>query len=72
MKIILQDVQSEDYNKPVIVFSKNDGYYKGSARSVEGVNIYLAISSAKDLLTAYGGHSQAAGVSVTAENFSAF
>ena len=62
----------EDYNKPVIVFSKNDGYYKGSARSVEGVNIYLAISSAKDLLTAYGGHSQAAGVSVTAENFSAF
>ncbi len=62
----------EDYNKPVIVFSKNDGYYKGSARSVEGVNIYLAISSAKDLLTAYGGHSQAAGVSVTDENFTAF
>ena len=62
----------EDYNKPVIVFSKNDGYYKGSARSVEGINIYQAISFAKDLLTAYGGHSQAAGVSVTDENFYAF
>ncbi len=62
----------EDYAKPVIVFSKNDGYYKGSARSVEGINIYQAIASAKDILITYGGHSQAAGVSVTDENFVAF
>lgn len=59
----------EDYARPVIVFAGHDGYLKGSARSVDGINIYDAISAAKDLLIAYGGHSQAAGVAVSNENF---
>ena len=62
----------ETYCKPVIVFAKTDGFYKGSARSVEGVNIYDAISAAGEYLVAFGGHSQAAGVSVTEENFLPF
>ncbi len=59
----------EDYGRPVIVFAGHDGYFKGSARSIDGINIYDAISSAKDILIAYGGHSQAAGVAVSKENF---
>lgn len=62
----------ETYNRPVIVFTVKDGYYKGSARSVDGVNIYEAINDCKDLLLAYGGHSQAAGVSVSGENYEVF
>ena len=60
----------EDYARPVIVFAGCEGYYKGSARSVEGFNIYDAINAQKDILITFGGHSQAAGVSVSKENFS--
>lgn len=61
----------EEFSRPVLVFAGLDGGYKGSARSVDGFNIYDAICNSKDLLTAYGGHSQAAGVAVSKENFSA-
>ena len=63
---------TETYNKPVIVFAKSGEGYKGSARSVEGVNIYDAIFAVKDYLIAFGGHAQAAGLSVTEENFLSF
>lgn len=59
----------EYYSRPVIVFHLHDGFYKGSARSVEGINIHQAITSCADILIAFGGHSQAAGVSVSQENF---
>lgn len=59
----------EEYSKPVIVFAGVDGFLKGSARSLEGINIFNAIVNAKDLLIGFGGHSQAAGVSVSKENF---
>ena len=59
----------EEFNRPVIVFAGHDGCFKGSARSVEGVNIHDAITAAQHLLVAFGGHSQAAGVSVSKENF---
>lgn len=61
----------EDYAKPVIVFAGHLDYLKGSARSVESVNIHDAIAAAKDLLIGFGGHSQAAGVSVEKRNFAA-
>lgn len=59
----------EDYARPVIVFAGHEGYLKGSARSVEELNIFEALTEAKDLLVTFGGHSQAAGVTVTKENF---
>ncbi len=61
----------EEFSRPVIVFAGHEDYFKGSARSVDGFNIHDAITSAKDLLIAFGGHSQAAGVSVSKENFEA-
>ncbi len=60
---------SENYGKPVIVFAKFKDGYKGSARSVEGINIFDALTFAKDLLVEYGGHSQAAGMTVLPQNF---
>ena len=60
---------AEEYSRPVIVFGEVGGALKGSARSVEGVNVYDIISSAKDILTSFGGHAQAAGVGVEKNNF---
>lgn len=62
----------EDYSRPVIVFAGQDGHYKGSARSIDGVNIHDAITASKGLLLGFGGHSQAAGVSVENHNFIKF
>ncbi len=59
----------EEYCKPTIVFAGYEDYYKGSCRSVEGFNVHDALTSIKHLLIAYGGHAQAAGVSVSKENF---
>lgn len=60
---------AEEYTRPVILFVKNDGILKGSARSIEGVNIFDALKSASEYIVEFGGHSQAAGVNVTEENF---
>lgn len=63
---------AEEFARPVIVFAGQGENLKGSARSVEGINIYDAVSSAKDLTVSYGGHSQAAGIGVSEKNFLAF
>ena len=62
----------EEYNRPVIVFAKTATCYKGSARSVNDINIYNAISFANDIILGFGGHSQAAGVSVEYDNIALF
>ncbi len=63
---------AEEYTRPVIIFAGLDGILKGSARSIDGINIFEAISSAKDVLVEFGGHSQAAGVAIQKENFDKF
>ena len=62
----------EEYGKPVIVFAGQGDYLKGSARSVDAINIHEAITANKDYLMGFGGHFQAAGVSISKENFIAF
>ena len=59
---------AEEYSRPAMLFVKNGEMLKGSARSVEGVNIYEALKSCEDLIAEFGGHSQAAGVNVSQEN----
>ncbi len=63
---------AETYNKPVIVFAESADGYKGSARSVDGINIYDAVFATREYLSSFGGHSQAAGLSVKQENFEIF
>lgn len=61
---------AEEYGRPVILFVNNNGMLKGSARSIEGINIFDALKACSDFISEFGGHSQAAGVNVTEENFS--
>ncbi|MBQ7117457.1 MAG: single-stranded-DNA-specific exonuclease RecJ [Clostridia bacterium] len=60
------------YGKPCIVITDDGKEAKGSGRSIDGFSLYDAISSAKDLLTHYGGHVLAAGFGMKSENLSAF
>ena len=62
----------EEFSRPVVLFVNNGGSLHGSARSVEAVNIFEAISFCKEYLSDFGGHAQAAGVTVTEENFYPF
>ncbi len=63
---------AEEYNLPCIILSKSGDSYHGSARSIEGINVYEALSYAKDYLEEFGGHSQAAGVKIKEENIPLF
>ncbi len=62
----------EKYGKPAIVISRDGDTAHGSGRSYEGFSLYDAIFSAKDYLTKFGGHEQAAGISLESENIQAF
>lgn len=63
----------DEYSKPAFVISvEEDGTARGSARSIEGFNIYDAISSCSDDLIRFGGHPQAAGITLKEENIDLF
>ena len=62
----------EKYNRPCLLFCQEDGLAKGSARSVPAVNIYELISANAALLSRFGGHHMAAGMSLSASNFETF
>ena len=50
--------------RPVILIAIHDGFGKGSARSIPGVNLYHALEQCRDLLDNFGGHAMAAGVKI--------
>lgn len=54
----------EKYHMPVILLSREGDQLKGSCRSIPGVDIYDALHHAREHLTRYGGHSQAAGLAL--------
>ncbi|MDH4028468.1 MAG: DHH family phosphoesterase, partial [Nitrospirota bacterium] len=54
----------EMYFRPVFLFSEKDGVAKGSARSAPPFHLHNAIAGCSDLLIAFGGHSQAAGLKI--------
>ena len=62
---------AEEYNRPTLLFVHHDGLLKGSARSIENVNIFTALKSCSSLIEEFGGHAQAAGINITADNFDA-
>ena len=62
----------EEYGKPCILFAVEKDEARGSARSVEGYSMIGAISRCSSLLTRYGGHNQAAGMTVPTKDLKAF
>ncbi len=63
---------TEKYYRPTIVLTKTNEFYTGSARSVAGFDLYEALLGCVDLLEQFGGHKFAAGLTLKAENISAF
>lgn len=62
----------QQFNKPTVIFQETEGISKGSFRSIPQINIIETIGQCSELLVKFGGHSQAAGVSVTNENLPKF
>ena len=62
----------ERFGKPCIVLSVEGENARGSGRSVEGFSIIDAIDSCSELLVRYGGHNQAAGLTVPMEKLPDF
>jgi single-stranded-DNA-specific exonuclease len=62
----------EKYYKPVFVLTDAEDGIKGSGRSIEGYDMHKELTTVKDLLTKYGGHTMAAGLSLAPENLEEF
>lgn len=58
----------EAYNKPVFVLTKGADGVKGSGRSIEAYSMYEELVKCSDLLTQFGGHPMAAGLSMEEKN----
>ena len=61
-----------EFNRPTVLFSEVDGNLVGSARSVNKIDIFEAISSIGEVLVAFGGHKMAAGLTIKKEDFASF
>lgn len=55
---------TEKFNKPVCLLTKVDNVYKGSIRSLPGIDIFKMLSKCNDILVKFGGHSGAAGLTI--------
>jgi len=57
----------EEFNRPCLVLTMEDGLIRGSGRSVAEFDLYLGLLTLQDQLCGFGGHSQAAGLSLLPE-----
>ena len=62
----------ERYAHPVFVLTRGEEGIKGSGRSVEAYHMFEGLCGVKDLLTKFGGHPMAAGLTLPEENIEAF
>lgn len=61
------------YGKPTFLFHEaSNGHFKGSCRSIYGVNIFNLLSELQEYLVHFGGHAMAAGLAVERHLFGAF
>jgi single-stranded-DNA-specific exonuclease len=62
----------ETYYRPTVILTESNGFATGSARSVQGYDLYQAIEACSDLLESFGGHMYAAGLTLKKENIRPF
>lgn len=62
----------ETYYRPTVILTESNGFATGSARSVQGYDLYQAIESCADLLESFGGHMFAAGLTLKKDNVAEF
>jgi len=63
---------AEEFYRPTFVLSIQDGIAKGSGRSIPYFDLCAGLGECKELLLSFGGHRQAAGVRLKAENIPLF
>ena len=63
---------AETFKRPTVAMSIETDYVIGSGRSIPEFDIFAAFNDCQDLFVRFGGHSQAAGFTVTKENLPAF
>ncbi len=63
---------TELHYRPAVVLTNSNGLATGSARSVQGFDVYKAIESCRDIIENFGGHTFAAGLSLKVENIPLF
>lgn len=62
----------ENYHRPTIILTESKNKATGSARSVQGFDIHEAISTCGDLLEQFGGHTHAAGLTMSLDKVTEF
>ncbi len=62
----------EEFNRPTMMIAVQDGIGKGSGRSIGAFDLHAGLSACADLLTRYGGHRAAAGVTIDPARIDAF
>ena len=62
---------AEEYNRPTLLFVHHGDMLKGSARSIENVNIFNALKNCSQYIEEFGGHAQAAGINIRFDQFEA-
>ena len=63
---------AEQYHRPVVLISRQQGMGTGSGRSIGGIDITGCLSACEKYLEGFGGHAMAAGLRVTDENLEIF
>ena len=63
---------NEEFSRPTLVATQNNGEIRGSARSIKGFNITSAIEKCQKYLERFGGHEQAAGFTVKDNSWEQF
>lgn len=62
---------AEEYNRPTLLFVRHGDTLKGSARSIEAINIFTALKNCSRYVEEFGGHAQAAGINISVDSFDA-
>jgi single-stranded-DNA-specific exonuclease len=62
----------ETYYRPTVILTESNGFATGSARSVQGYDLYQALEACSDLLESFGGHMYAAGLTLKKDNIEPF
>ena len=62
----------DKYHLPTILLSISGDMAKGSCRSIPALNLYEAIAAESDILSQFGGHHQAAGLTLPADKVEEF
>ena len=61
----------EQYYRPTVLIALEGSQGKGSGRSIGGFNLYEALEECQELLTRFGGHKYAAGLTIEADKVAA-